>query len=228
MPKLVQALTQDFVLNPAQQDLEPFHWATAWDACLSSRLLAQVLDTAFFPKFHQVLYHWLSHQPDFDEVTRWFAGWRGMIPQDVLDQERIRAQLAAALNAINTARAGGRLQPPRPAAAAAPSAAAGPSVETSRWATASAAAAEEAAGEELSFRELVEHFAAEHGIAFLPKAGRLQDGLPVYGFGPISVVMDGTRQVLRAHNGEKWVPVSLDQLLAMHETKLAARPGKRN
>lgn len=35
----------------------------------------------------------------------------------------------------------------------------------------------------------------------------------VYAFGPISIVMDTIQGIVRAHLRDKWVPVSLDQLV---------------
>lgn len=35
--------------------------------------LASLLEQYFFPKWHAVLRHWLSNNPNYDEVTRWWA-----------------------------------------------------------------------------------------------------------------------------------------------------------
>lgn len=37
--------------------------------------------------------------------------------------------------------------------------------------------------------------------------------LQVYAFGPVSIIMDATQGIVRAHLQDKWVPVSLDQLV---------------
>ena len=37
--------------------------------------------------------------------------------------------------------------------------------------------------------------------------------LQVYAFGPVSIVMDTTQGMVRAHLKDRWVPVSLDQLV---------------
>ena len=37
----------------------------------------------FFPKWHAVLHAWLSASPNFDEVTRWYLGWKGLFPDEV-------------------------------------------------------------------------------------------------------------------------------------------------
>jgi len=33
--------------------------------------LASLFEQYFFPKWHAVLRHWLTNNPNYDEVTRW-------------------------------------------------------------------------------------------------------------------------------------------------------------
>lgn len=76
VPKLAWALQDVLVINPLQQDLAPFHWLTAWHTVLPQHHMANLLEFRFFPAWHRVLQHWLSNNPDFDEVTRWYMGWK--------------------------------------------------------------------------------------------------------------------------------------------------------
>ena len=76
VPKLAWALQDVLVINPNQQDLAPFHWLTAWHAVLPHHHMVNLLEFRFFPAWQRVLQHWLSSQPDFDEVTRWYLGWK--------------------------------------------------------------------------------------------------------------------------------------------------------
>ena len=76
VPKLAWALQDVLVINPLQQDLAPFHWLTAWHPVLPQHHMVNLLEFRFFPAWHRVLQHWLSSQPDFDEVTRWYMGWK--------------------------------------------------------------------------------------------------------------------------------------------------------
>ena len=76
VPKLAWALQDVLVINPLQQDLAPFHWLTAWHAVLPQHHMVNLLQFRFFPAWHRVLQHWLSSSPDFDEVTRWYLGWK--------------------------------------------------------------------------------------------------------------------------------------------------------
>jgi len=52
-----------------------------------------------------VLHYWLSHTPNYDEVTAWYLGWKAAFPPGLLDHERVRRQFNAALNMMNTVRA---------------------------------------------------------------------------------------------------------------------------
>ncbi len=207
-PKLAEALNE-LVVNPLAQDLEPLNWVLAWHGLLPARVMAGLLDAGFFPRWHAVLRHWLSGAPNFDEVTRWYLGWKGLFPQDLLDQERVRANFNHALNMMNSAADGAPLPPPAPAAVPGVGAAA---------AGAAAGAAPISNGRggfvpELSLRELVARFSEESGVEFLPKPGRYHDGLQVYSFGGVSVVLDASSSVVRAQIRERWAPVSLDRLL---------------
>jgi hypothetical protein len=105
--------------------------------------------------------------------TRWCLS----VSQDLLDNERVRWQLNAGLNMMNGAIDAGGAPPPGtyPAAAepagygggygAAPGAGAGGA--SSRWADAGGGTA----AEDLTLRQLVERFAEENNVTFLPKVG---------------------------------------------------------
>jgi tuftelin-interacting protein 11 len=76
LPKLAWALDNRFTVNPACQDLGPWHSVVAWAGVMSPSMFAGLLESRFFPKWHAVLHYWLSNMPDFDEVTAWFRGWK--------------------------------------------------------------------------------------------------------------------------------------------------------
>ncbi|GLC32990.1 hypothetical protein PLESTB_000382900 [Pleodorina starrii] len=205
VPKLALALGQ-MDINPAAQQMEPWVWAMAWKDVISAHLMAGMLERVFFPRWHAVLQHWLTHGANFDEVTRWYLGWKSSVPQGILDHERVRAQFNAALNTMNSVLEDGTL-PPQPAFA--------PTYETAgayAAAAAAGAAAAAAASRELTLRDLVMRFAEENGVEFQPKPGRNYEGLQVYSFGSVSVVLDNTSGVIRAQLGPRWAPVSLEQL----------------
>ncbi|KAI7842892.1 hypothetical protein COHA_003404 [Chlorella ohadii] len=224
VPKLAFAL-QELVINPLHQELEPFNWVLAWQDVMPLGQMAALFESYFFPKWHAVLRHWLANSPNYDEVTRWYLGWKSLFPQDLLDQERIRAQLSAALNMMNSSVDGGpppsswtAPQPPQPAAGAYGAAPVPPA----------AAPVPHYDASDLTLRQLVEQFAEEAGVAFLPKPGRTHEGLQMYGFGLVSCVVDNANSIVKAQLGGStgWATVSLEQLLAEHQKRAAAKPGK--
>jgi tuftelin-interacting protein 11 len=227
------ASPQELVLHPLEPQLEPLEWALSWAGLLPLNQLAGLLEAAFFPAWLAILHHWLSAAPDFDEVTRWYLEWKGRLPQELLDHPRVRAAFATALNMMNAAADGHPLPPPSSLPSAGTGAGAGSVPAWRREVEADAAAgpagygkqppatsAAVASGPEPSLRELVGRYASEAGCEFLPRAGRLHDGLPVYAFGGVSCVVDGARGVIRAQLKDRgWVPVSLERLKAEAQAK---------
>ncbi|KAK3280272.1 hypothetical protein CYMTET_11885 [Cymbomonas tetramitiformis] len=207
LPKLQWAM-QELVINPRDQHLDQFNWVLAWKDAAPVHHLVNILETIFFPKFQQVLYTWLTGgTPNYDEVTQWYLGWKSMIPENLLAHERVRHCLNSALDMMNQSVAGAAPMP-QPAPPIPPSGAAMPppmqaAPELPTW----------QAPQELSFKDLVERFAEQHDVLFLPKGGRTHEGLQVYGFGPVSVVLDNSKQVLLVQTGDRWAAMSLDGLL---------------
>ena len=246
LPKL-QAALQGFVINPQKQELEPFNWLLAWADAIPVNHMVAILEASFFPQWHQVLYHWLMASPDFQEVTSWYLGWKSLLPADLQANERIRHQLNVALDMMNQAVEGtplvqpgarenvtylrvteqqafataqqqrgapaGISQPPLPTDTALPR-----GVPSAAGAAAGGLESGLAMGG-MSLREIVQAFAEQHDVQFLPKAGRLHEGLPVYGFGAVAMVTDSAKQVLLAQTEGRWVPVSLEQLLELHRRR---------
>lgn len=226
LPKLAAALA-GLAINPSNQpplSLGPWHDAMVWAPHLADGQAAGLLESAFWGQWHSVLNHWLANAPDMDQVVAWFSGWKALLPQDLRDSERVRFQLNVALNAMHHVGQSSAAQ--RPAAAqqqqqqqsGQPSSvppqqqpAAAPDPSGGRWED----------EEDYSLRQLVENFAAEHSIAFLPKPGRTERSLQVWGFGKVSIIMDSSTQLVRAQMGERWAPVSLDGLLTEQKRRAA-------
>ena len=45
----------------------------------------------------------------------------------------------------------------------------------------------------------------------------------MYGFGAVSIVVDSTNMAISAQMGSRWVPISLQDLVAEHQKRTAAR-----
>jgi hypothetical protein len=75
----------------------------------------------------------------------------------------------------------------------------------------------------VSFREVVEQFAAQHGVEFVPRVGRMRLGRQLFAFGGVTVYLDSNVAYVEVSNGsssngsnsgsEQWMPVSMQDLL---------------
>jgi hypothetical protein len=70
-------------------------------------------------------------------------------------------------------------------------------------------------GEPATFRDVVEEFAKDHSVVFLPRTGAnaTKDGKPVFMFGHVPIYFDSN--VIFALQQAEWTPLSLDQLAGM-------------
>ena len=255
LPKLEDALSE-FTVNPAAQDLDVFFWVIDWSELMPAAQMAKLLTTKFFPKWYAALRHWLSSSSgiedgssstiDLDDVTRWYLQWKALFPEVVLETKPVKAAMNAALDAINTTGQGKLLDPTWTAAAG------GAGVEDehvphhhhhpasfdeaygaphhAEHPPAAAPSTGAALFEERALRGLLEDFAADHEIDFLPKAGRFYEGLQVYAFGTVSCAVDSARERLWAQmgggDGKHWVAASMGQLLDEHRRRQAAKSKK--
>ncbi|XP_024360505.1 septin and tuftelin-interacting protein 1 homolog 1 [Physcomitrium patens] len=232
MPKLIQAM-QEFVINPANQILDQFHWVMAWVSAVPSHHMINLLEVNFFPKWHQVLLHWLSARPDYDEVTAWFVGWKSLLPTELLANDKIRHQLSIALDLINQ---GIEATPSIPQAVRdkltylraaehrlhniSQQVHSAPSVQPPKQ---HAVHMDESDSPEMTLKEVTEAFAQENDVQFMPKPGRMHEGLQVYSFGAVSVVIDNAKQSILAQTGDGWKSVHLGQILEMHRSRGGSR-----
>eukprot|EP01023_Acetabularia_acetabulum_P035693 TRINITY_DN3367_c1_g1_i16.p6 TRINITY_DN3367_c1_g1~~TRINITY_DN3367_c1_g1_i16.p6 ORF type:complete len:103 (-),score=9.51 TRINITY_DN3367_c1_g1_i16:1357-1665(-) len=75
---------------------------------------------------------------------------------------------------------------------------------------------------QISLREMVEHYAGVHNLEFVPKVGRTHEGMQVYGFGRVSIVVNELRQIILAQVGDVWMPMHLDSLMSEHRSRLGS------
>ena len=76
----------------------------------------------------------------------------------------------------------------------------------------------------MSLREAVEAFAQANDLTFMPKPGRQHEGLQVYSFGSVSVVVDKSwRDQLRAKIATGGLRSAWTQLLAAHKERARAK-----
>ncbi|KAL7003841.1 hypothetical protein U1Q18_004984, partial [Sarracenia purpurea var. burkii] len=229
LPKLL-AVMHEFQLNPGDQKLDQFYWVQTWATAIPIHHMIQLMDV-FFDKWQQVLYHWLCTNPNFEEVTQWYLGWKELFPPELLANEHIRYRLNLGLDMMNQAVEGMEVVQPglrenisylrvleqrkfeaqqKAAAHARASANLGSITQMEGM----------GGGLEMSLKEVIEVHAQQNGLLFKPKPGRMQDGHQIYGFGKISIIIDSLNQKVFAQSEDRWSLVSLEQLLEMQSSGL--------
>ncbi|KAL4639210.1 hypothetical protein ACB092_03G201200 [Castanea dentata] len=198
VPKL-QLILQEFEINPTNQKLDGF----------------------LFAKWRQVLYHWLQASPNFEEITRWYLGWKELLPKTFLANQNIRYQLSCRLEIMNQAVEGLEVVQPgleenivyfRV-------------LEQRQFEAQQKAETQQAAMsfsmDYMSVKELIEAHAQEHGLLFKPKPCRRHDGHQIYAFGNLSVIIDALNQKVYAQTEEGWSLVSLQDLVDKHHSSIS-------
>ena len=215
VPRLASVLTHDLAISPASQDLTPWHWVTAWAPLLRPSTLERVLVSSFFPAWHAALRAWLAAPSvDLGEVAAWYEGWKALLPPTVADTTGVRTQLAAGVDAMNVALAGGDVGalPPPPAAASVD--------EGARPRPPPPTTTAPAPPPPPNMRALVEAFAEDAGLALVPCGPAPElGGRPTYTLGRVRVALDAAGGGLEARVGGAWVAASLEDVLAEHERR---------
>ncbi|KAL9683074.1 hypothetical protein QQ045_014888 [Rhodiola kirilowii] len=234
VPKL-QEVMREFLINPADQKLHQFDWVMSWASVIPMHHMVTLLEIFFFSKWQQVLYHWLCANPNFEEITQWYKGWKERIPPELLANERIRYQLNIGLDMMNQAVEGLtvvqpglrenisylRVQEQRQFEAQQKAAQA---QKQFAGGVGSSVQMDNASGmPEMSLKEVVEAHAQQHELLFKLKPGRMHNGHQIYGFGSISIIIDSLNQKVYAQTEDVWTLVSLEQLLDLHRSAVSKR-----
>ncbi|GAB5356365.1 hypothetical protein AAMO2058_000284300 [Amorphochlora amoebiformis] len=240
LPKLRTLCQNTVVVNPSAENPKPFVAVVKWHTVVPHHALVSILFHHFFPKWLGALARWLrapGGPNKFEQVARWYKGWRELIPPTLLTHPIVETQVRKGLDLMNAAvndqplepilTSLGKAFPAQQAALRREANAAGEGVKSSAPGAAEAAAraararrvAASAAAGGLSLREALERFAARNSIEFVPNPKKgLREGCPVYTFGRRSVYIKGKSvfaHVPKAGGGGEWMPVALDELLSM-------------
>jgi tuftelin-interacting protein 11 len=218
VPKLEGALSS-LPITPHNQDLTLWQAVMDWADLLPPPQLAQVLAQVFFPRWLQVLAGWLNSTPNYEEVVRWYSGWKGSLPAAVLPLPGVAEQLSQALHMMNRSVTGGGPLAGQPGA-----------LENVRYMTSRELGGVQemgtrdrlGAGPEVvrtaaqvpqGFKDLIARRCEERGIVFRPLPGRWREGKQLYLCGSRQVYLD--RNVIFVMEGGTgvWVPTSLNNLL---------------
>ncbi|KAK1352254.1 septin and tuftelin-interacting protein 1-like [Heracleum sosnowskyi] len=228
VPKLLTVM-REFQVNTANQNLDNFYMVRTWATAIPISDMLDLMDM-FFDKWQEVLYHWLCSRPNFEEVTRWYVGWKELIPPELLANEHIRCRLNVGLEMMNRAFEGMEVvkpgmkqnidynRLPEKRQFGAPQTAAYNPQQAFATHT-----GDIGGGNEMSLKDVIEFYAQQNGLLFKPKPGRAQDGHQIYGFGNVSIIIDSLNQKVFAQTEERWSLVSLDQLPELHNRSVPRR-----
>ncbi|NP_001087642.2 tuftelin-interacting protein 11 [Xenopus laevis] len=222
VPKLGMCLSE-FVINPHQQHMEVFHWVTDWEGMVALSSIVGLLEKHFFPKWLQVLCSWLSNNPNYEEITKWYLGWKSMFSDLVLAHPAIKDKFNEALDIMNRAvssSVGAYMQPGARESIAY-------LTQTEKRKDFQYEAMQErrdaesiaqrgigaAAAVPMNFKDLIQSKAEEHNIVFMPLIGKRHEGKQLYNFNRIVIYID--RGVVFVQGEKTWVPTSLQSLIDM-------------
>ncbi|RDB23676.1 hypothetical protein Hypma_009153 [Hypsizygus marmoreus] len=225
VPKLGATLRDDFRVNPRDQKMEPLQAVLQWSEIIRPSVFSQILETEFFPKWLDVLHIWLI-QPrvSFEEVAQWYSFWKGSFPEAVQNLSGVSRGFTRGLQLMNKAI---ELGPDAPTQLARPDfraeqSAPGTPVRNGAKGTPKAAPPRPSARtHEITFRSIVEDFAAAHNLLFIP-TGRAH-GLSRMPLFKVSPTADGKGGLLvyilddavwAPADGEEFRAISLDEMVS--------------
>jgi tuftelin-interacting protein 11 len=88
VPKLVDYVRRDFIVNPANQSLEVMEILLKWEPVLPRHQFACLFAGEILPKWLKVLIAWLNvPNCNFTEICGWYEGWQSIFPRSILDDE---------------------------------------------------------------------------------------------------------------------------------------------
>lgn len=192
VPQLAVQLREEFFVNPRDQDLAPLSAVLAWSKLLRDSVLSQILETEFFPKYLETLHTWLSSSGvNFEQVAEWYTWWKNEVFGTLQNLSGVARGFESALDLMNQAMSLGedakyRLKKPTFTPGTSSS-----SNNTRQSSTASGNQPPSKARipgidqEEVTFRAVVEEYAAENNLVFMP-TGRSHEvtGSPLFRVSP--------------------------------------------
>ncbi|KAJ7463399.1 GC-rich sequence DNA-binding factor-like protein-domain-containing protein [Mycena galericulata] len=197
VPKLGASLRVEFRINPRDQVMTPLTNVLLWADIIRPSIFSQILETEFFPKWLDVLHVWLI-QPkvSFEEVAQWYSSWKGSFPEKVQNMAGVARGFTRGLQLMNKAIELGPDAParlPRPDFRAEQAMASAPNTPV-RNGTPRAPPRPSARTQEITFRSIVEDFAASHNLLFIP-TGRAHElsRMPLF---RVSLTADGKGGIL--------------------------------
>ncbi|KAL4908254.1 hypothetical protein BDW74DRAFT_147141 [Aspergillus multicolor] len=226
LQRLAAQLRADFDVNPQDQDLTPFENILKWKDWFKPNVLGLLFVAEFFPKFHQILYVWLTNDPNYEEVAEWFTWWRSQFPSEINELEIVDEEWNKALRTMDAAaqlgdRAAEELPPPastsKPSKHTQPASQTQPSIPPEL-----PASRKPKIIEEVAFKDILETWCAEEGLIMLPlREAHPQNGQPLFRItasatgkgGVVAFIQGDVVWVQNKKDKQVWEPMGLEERL---------------
>ncbi|KAF9428508.1 hypothetical protein BGZ94_002137 [Podila epigama] len=220
LPKLTEGLRQ-FEINPRDQKIEILQAVLPWHHFFTGTTFGALLVNEFFPKWHQVLYLWLSHPSttDLDQISQWYQWWKSLFPAEVLRDTAVATGFRQGLDMINQHMAGLKIMPPAGLTQA--GATTGKSSETNPLGRPQV---RKNLVQTVSFKDLVQDYATQNSLLFvMTKQLHERSGRPLYRLGGNStgtsggvlVHMTDTVAFVKSQDSGVWMPVGIEELMVL-------------
>ncbi|KAL4752966.1 hypothetical protein BDW72DRAFT_170061 [Aspergillus terricola var. indicus] len=231
LPRLAAHLRTDFDVNPQDQDLTPFENILKWKDWFQPNVLGLLFVAEFFPKFHQILYIWLTNDPNYEEVAEWFTWWRSQFPPEINDLEIVDDEWNKALRTMDLAaqlgdRAAEELpHPSSTSTSSKPTKYTHPApqpLQPSSLQSRRTAPHKPKVIEEVAFKDILESWCAEEGLIMLPlREAHPQNGQPLFRItasatgkgGVVAFIQGDVVWVQNKKAKEVWEPMGLEEQL---------------
>lgn len=228
LPRLGRHLREDFEVNPQDQDLTALEDVLKWKDFFKPNVFGLLLVAEFFPKWHNILYIWLTNDPNYEEVGEWFSWWRMQIPPELNELTIVDDEWKKGLQTMDLAsrlgdRAAAELPPPT-----VPMAPQGIPQETPSAIPQEAKEAPTKAPraakvvEEIAFKDILESWCVEQGLIILPlREAHPQNGQPLFRItasatgkgGVVAFIQGDVVWVQNKKAKEVWEPMGLEDRL---------------
>lgn len=191
VPKLGATLREDFRINPRNQNMDPLNWVLEWftQGVIRGSIMGQLMAKEFFPKWLETLHRWLiTPKASYEEIVQWYTFWKGTLPAEVTVLPAVQEGFHNGISLMSewaSMDESQRVNLPKLWLAT-------PALRPQAPTTAAAAAAKKATAArvlESSFKSIVEEYAAEHELLFMP-TGKVHERsrVPMY---RVTARMDG-------------------------------------
>ncbi|KAF9888017.1 hypothetical protein FE257_009407 [Aspergillus nanangensis] len=229
LPRLGRHLRENFEVNPQDQDVAALEDVLKWKDFFRSNVIGLLLVAEFFPKWHNILYVWLTNDPNYEEVAEWFTWWRSQIPTDINDLTIVDDEWNKGLHSMDLAsrlgdQAADKLPPPSttktaPATTTAQTSLPKENIHVHAEPTASR---KPKVVEEVAFKDILEGWCAEQGLILLPlREAHPQNGQPLFRItasatgkgGIVAFVQGDVVWVQNKKAKEIWEPMGLEDRL---------------